>query len=89
MTCDYISKPEQAALLAERYGWPSEAATLRRGKIPHNFRSDVARAIVDFKERGPFYYWENSDDDDFHAKQLAKLRIILAEICIANTVGKE
>jgi len=74
---------DRAVALAEKYNWPKEAEYLRDGFVPNGFGKEVGRAIVDFKQEFPFGR-RYPEYDDFVAKELAELRLLIARINLAK-----
>ena len=84
MTCDYPTLNDRAARTTASYGWLPEAKLIKRGIVPEGFRKQVTAAILDFKDRGTFYDWDQEANDDYHVKRLVELRVQLAKIHVAD-----
>jgi hypothetical protein len=87
----------EAAGIARRYHWPEQADALARGELPQGFAREVGSNIALFLAppvismawvgvRG----WTRQREDEerqenrAHARQLVRLRILLAELSIAS-----
>lgn len=77
---------KEAASLADRYNWPSQARQIREtGTAPKGFGHEVGCTIAVFLNHWPFGCTPDQEQEDrWHAKRLARLRVLVARMNIEN-----
>lgn len=85
----------EASALAKKYNWPKEAEALSNGKVPEGFGKEVGKEIAlflkpDVISKSWLGVWTKEQEEEYkremreHARQLAKLRILIALINIES-----
>jgi hypothetical protein len=92
LTQDLARDCNEAADLAQRYNWPEEAKQLRLGKVPEGFGREVGENVALFMKSLPHLvgsrekYEQERQEARAHGKQLARLRLLVAHISLAQRV---